>query len=440
MSWRSITPAAISFVFAVGAERVNGQTSSDPLKQSIEKSVTKSLSDFFDAVRPKPAAPSPPPVLTAAEIDELARLITAVLSPGHKLNPPAATLPDASSKKPVQPQPLPQAGGEVPRDANLPSGMERVGPVRFGVPEGWAVTTRRSDAVIMKKGGAYIILSRHQGFARAPYTPEGIGQAIIKNSWMRATTSQTKIGKEGLPAFRMRRDSMEAVLFSHGGGVYMISTDSTGDAFDKVLQSIDTRNLPPGNQPNPPAPAQNPMARQGLQNVTEQLSGFFDGPVTGPGPGIENDMRALEAVLRGETVPQQCTWGVGEIITRLQLPYPRLPSTGHGMRWFNGIFPQGQQPRQGAIMVLNAWQGNSYGHVGVVRDVTTVAGRTRFTVEHWNWDGRGTRMTTEFELLGRQYAGPRNTSALGNVMENQAIRVVGGTREYPLRGFVFPPE
>lgn len=223
---------------------------------------------YADAVNQaaKKAVMEQVPALSKQIADLFGRRTTPSLQPG-----PGATTPQQA---PV----VPQSDGQVARDANLPQGMERVGPVRLTVPDGWTVTSRRSDAVIIKKG-AYIIMSRHAGFASAPYTPEGIGRAIIKNSWMRATTSQTTIGKEKLPAFRMRRDAMEAVLFSHAGGVYMVSTDGTGSAFDSVLDSIATGNLVPANQPQAPAP--NPVERdRAARSVGELVDGFLrDGAV-----------------------------------------------------------------------------------------------------------------------------------------------------------------
>lgn len=99
-------------------------------------------------------------------------------------------------------------------------------------------------------------------------------------------------------------------------------------------------------------------------------------------------------------------------------------------RWYdlvtNGSCAAG--PRAGAIMVLDGWSTNPAGHVSYVEAVLN--GGTRWRVTHANWNVGGTVVRTidgvqirqhEFEFV------PGTT--------NQ-VRTVGGSRTYPLRGFI----
>jgi surface antigen len=105
---------------------------------------------------------------------------------------------------------------------------------------------------------------------------------------------------------------------------------------------------------------------------------------SGPGPNVKADMESLRNAVgyKGE-----CTWGVGEIIQRRGLSYPRLPDTHNAARWYRELsrpgFAKSSDPRGDAVMVLSG-SGLPKGHVGVVRNVNTDGS---WVVDHWNWGG-----------------------------------------------------
>ncbi len=399
------------------------------------------------------------------------------------LPPPAAklgTVPNESSRvaNSGNPDVAPPAKSSQP----LRGTPDTLGPLKFLVPDGWIVQRRDPTSLLLqprepKPGYTYIAIARHPGGAMHPYTPEGISQYVIDGiteGGVRDTphTSQTiAVGVEKRSAVWLGSSvggqTMQHVFVACSGGVYMISTNydpndhNTPRDYEHLLQSLrfgdSTAKLPEAGPREPTAapssagsgsatsPTANGVVRRPskeeieavAQKVSEQFPAFLRNRSqaesnSGPGLALREDMQALEnAARRGQYVMQQCTWGVGEIIEREHLPYPSLPSVRAARLWFNGKFPQGQTPQKGAIMVLNAWKGNPEGHVGVVQSVHTEGGNVvSFTVEHWNWDEKGGHFTTAFEFSGHNYGSS----------EDQAIHVVGGTRDLPLRGFIYPPQ
>ncbi len=393
-------------------------------------------------------------------------------------------------------------GGTVPNESNrvansgnpdvappaknsqpLSGTLDTLGPLKFLIPDGWIVERRDPTSLLLRPreprlGYTYIAIARHPGGAMHPYTPEGVRQYVIDGiteGGVRDTphTSQTiAVGIEKRSAVWLGSSvggrTMQHVFVACSGGIYMISTNydpgdrNTPRDYEHLLQSLtfgDSRaKLPEAGPREPPAatssgssePATAPAANVATthqpskeeieavaQKVSEEFATFLRNRSaaqsnSGPGPAVQEDMQALEnAARRGDYVMQQCTWGVGEIIEREHLPYPSLPSVRAARLWFNGKFPQGQTPQPGAIMVLNAWGHAVDGHVGVVQSVHSEGGRVvSFTVEHWNWDNKGGHFTTAFEFSGHNYG----------ASEDQAIHVLGGTRDLPLRGFIYPPQ
>jgi hypothetical protein len=158
----------------------------------------------------------------------------------------ARMLKEAFGKPPKKDQAKPAPAPEKPAPA--PAGeRETFGPFQFTLPAGWTVVSRRDDGIQLgTKGGQsaaqYVNLLRHPGFPNVQRTPEGIGRSIVKFSWQQASTESTTVGPDKMAGFRMRhaRSELEAVLFAHGGQVYMLSRNGSGtvDTFRAVQQSI----------------------------------------------------------------------------------------------------------------------------------------------------------------------------------------------------------
>lgn len=87
-----------------------------------------------------------------------------------------------------------------------------------------------------------------------------------------------------------------------------------------------------------------------------------------------------------------------------------------GWTWYDLVTnaTKSSTPQVGSIMVFNAWSGNPYGHVAWV---TGVSGNN-VTVRHANWDGKGSVRTDTFVRSGNN------------------VKVSGGTKTYPIRGYL----
>lgn len=96
--------------------------------------------------------------------------------------------------------------------------------------------------------------------------------------------------------------------------------------------------------------------------------------------GVRQHRRANNPLQRG-----QCTWYAVERAheagwnIKFDHPYGR-----HARAWCERVAnaEQGPEPRVGAIMVLDAWPGNPYGHVAYVE---SVAAPNRWTISHANF-------------------------------------------------------
>ena len=101
-----------------------------------------------------------------------------------------------------------------------------------------------------------------------------------------------------------------------------------------------------------------------------------------------------------------CDWGYG------------LPSRRDAKYWYDdgGRYRRGGSPQERAIMVLNGWGSNPYGHVAIVE---RVLGGSSFEVSHMNWQGFNVVSRETFQISG------------------SSVKRNGKT--YPLKGFIYRP-
>lgn len=197
--------------------------------------------------------------MTPVELDSLSRAIaestTELVGLGQGL--PSGAGPSAS-------EPDKSANGSALPPANVPSAEikgtpDRVGPLRFIVPDGWEVDQRDADGPrLRKKGDAadsvrFLMVFRHPGFATYPRTPEGINRGILAFSMAHAArTASRTVGRGNYPAVWANTSRLEVgvvtqhVLLACQGQVYMISTgyapgdQDTETAYQQLLASLDT--------------------------------------------------------------------------------------------------------------------------------------------------------------------------------------------------------
>lgn len=124
----------------------------------------------------------------------------------------------------------------------------------------------------------------------------------------------------------------------------------------------------------------------------------------------------------------QCTWFAFERAREagwtieFDKPYGR-----HARAWWEKVTngERGSEPRPGAIMVLDAWPGNPYGHVGYVERVESAS---VWHVTHANY------------AIG-QPDGAREGVPILRVkceLSPAGVELDGSGRSLPLRGFVYP--
>jgi surface antigen len=139
--------------------------------------------------------------------------------------------------------------------------------------------------------------------------------------------------------------------------------------------------------------------------------------------GVRQHRRMNNPLERG-----QCTWYAVERAheagwnIRFDHPYGR-----HARAWCERVVnaEQGPEPRVGAIMVIDAWPGNPYGHVAYVE---SVAGPNRWTISHANFHvGETTTVLQGIQIFRAE-------------CERTAEGVKLGTLKQPfrLRGFLYP--
>ena len=141
--------------------------------------------------------------------------------------------------------------------------------------------------------------------------------------------------------------------------------------------------------------------------------------------GIRQYRRRPKPLERG-----QCTWYAFERARQagweiaFDLPYGR-----HARAWWEKVINggRGSEPRVGSIMVLDAWPGNPYGHVGYVESVETPSA---WTVSHANY------------AIGAPDRNLEGVSILRVRCERSSGGVQLGSHPEPLalRGFLYPPD
>lgn len=142
-------------------------------------------------------------------------------------------------------------------------------------------------------------------------------------------------------------------------------------------------------------------------------------------------LQNIRSAKGGSTLPKgQCTWYAWERAReagwkiRFDVPYNR-----HAKNWWvkvtNGS--KGQAPRAGSVMILGAWPGNPYGHVGYVESVRD---NDHWTITHANF-GVG------------DYVGNRDNIPYYRAeceRTERGIRLTQDGRDFPLVGFVSPSQ
>jgi hypothetical protein len=125
----------------------------------------------------------------------------------------------------------------------------------------------------------------------------------------------------------------------------------------------------------------------------------------------------------------QCTWFADGRCAESGWRLNFSQNSGRDARRWYDLVTNGQRvanPRNGAIMVLDSWSGNSAGHVAYVEAITN-GGRWR--VSHANWSG-GTKSRV---LQGVQTWEREFEFRVGG---STKVRPVGTTTWYPIRGFI----
>jgi len=290
--------------------------------------------------------------------------------------------------------------------------------IRFGMPAGWAVTARHADprfagarfastSMHVSGAGSTIVVQHHPGFATAPYTPEGIAQAIIKDSWMSGSVAPFAIGAKKHAAVKMKgKFGQQAVLFQDGGKVYMIAMPSGPQAvFDHLVQSVEIGALEaeaptPAPAPKPKVlgqeterpPAQDrSLSREELdamfQSVAELIASIFNHSLFSDPNFTSSAYRESNPLWRAGYAPNSarpsnpqlgsaegnCTWYANGRLREFGYSAADLEKlVGNAKRWDEIArslnIPVDQTPRVGAIAQWNTGFGG-YGHVAVVERV-----------------------------------------------------------------------
>lgn len=100
----------------------------------------------------------------------------------------------------------------------------------------------------------------------------------------------------------------------------------------------------------------------------------------------------------------------------------------HGRAWWDKVVnaERGDKPRPGAIMVLDAWPGNEYGHVAYV---DSVENDNRWTISQAN-------------MSAPETCGEREGVTIYKAVIERApggVRFAGSVHVFRLRGFLYPP-
>lgn len=124
----------------------------------------------------------------------------------------------------------------------------------------------------------------------------------------------------------------------------------------------------------------------------------------------------------------QCTWWTDGRANENGWRLKFAQSYGRdASKWWSLVTNAGQSQYglKGNIMVLAPWQGNSYGHVGVVE--SSVKADSSWKVSHANWNAGSAYRTVEGVQI-----------RLASVSKVSPGRVsFGGASSYPLRGFLY---
>jgi surface antigen len=129
------------------------------------------------------------------------------------------------------------------------------------------------------------------------------------------------------------------------------------------------------------------------------------------------------------TLPHgQCTWYALERayddgwLIRFDTGWGR-----HARNWWEKVVnaDRGAKPRPGAIMVLDAWPGNRYGHVAFVESVESDG---RWTISHANLPATERWQERDGVSVYRASFEP----------VPNGVRLAGTRHTFPLRGFLYP--
>ncbi|MCA9365130.1 MAG: CHAP domain-containing protein, partial [Candidatus Moranbacteria bacterium] len=102
-----------------------------------------------------------------------------------------------------------------------------------------------------------------------------------------------------------------------------------------------------------------------------------------------------------------------------------IASYPNAKEWYGNVsllrigYTQSSSPAPGAIIVLNSWSGNEYGHVGTMEFVSQ-----DWNIDHANWNNDG-------KINGLML--------VESIDGWKKVRINGGKSEYPVRGFLIPP-
>ncbi len=103
---------------------------------------------------------------------------------------------------------------------------------------------------------------------------------------------------------------------------------------------------------------------------------------------------------------------------------------GNAKDWFPAAegkgYATGKIPKKGAVLVLDSWSTNSFGHVAIVQDIVS---SSEIIVNHANWSPSGSMDKTIYTGVS-----VRDVSSTGNWSRVSFY----GSGNFPVLGFIYP--